>query len=80
MKFSPQAKAKQYAQALLGRVITPGEEIKPASLYGEYCQLVLSVETLDDGSTVNRVQQVLPMPPKGEEDVPMGRPRKAVKK
>jgi hypothetical protein len=79
-KFSPQAKARKYAEALLNRPIKPGEELKAAQLYGEYCQLVVSVNTLDDGSTVNRVEQILPMPPKGEEDVPMGRPRKAAKK
>jgi hypothetical protein len=80
MKFTPAAKARQYAQALLNRPITPGEEVKAAQLQDHYCQLVLSVETLDDGSTVNRVQQVLPMAKKGEEDVPMGKPRKPVKK
>jgi hypothetical protein len=80
MKFTPQAKARQYAQAILNRSIKPGEEVKAAQFQGEFCQLVLSVETLDDGSTVNRVQQILPLLRKTEEDVPMGRPRKAAKK
>ena len=78
-KFSAQSKARKYAEALLNRPIKLGEEVAGARLYGEYCQLVVSVETLDDGSTVNRVQQVLPRLPKGEEDVPMSRPRKTKK-
>jgi hypothetical protein len=68
-KFGAQAKARKFVEALLGRTIKPGEEIEPAELCGEACQLVVSIETLSDGSTVNRIEQVLPAT-ENPDDVP----------
>jgi hypothetical protein len=59
-KFSPTAKARKYAEALLARPIKEGEELAPAELYGCKCQVVVTIDTLTDGGTVNRVEQVLP--------------------
>jgi hypothetical protein len=60
-KFSPQAKARRFAEALLRRAIKVDEEIKPESLYDLPCQLLLTVAPLDDGGSVNRVEKVLPI-------------------
>jgi hypothetical protein len=59
-KFSPTAKARKYAESLLGRTIKNGEELAPAALYGCKCRLLVTIDTLSDGGTVNRVEQVLP--------------------
>jgi hypothetical protein len=71
-KFSPTAKARKYAEALLGRTIKEGEELTPTELYGCTCQLVVAIDTLSDGGSINRVEQVLPVKPgqDGEDDVP----------
>lgn len=67
-KFSPMAKARKYAEALLGRAIQEGEELAPAELYGCTCQLVVTIDALSDGGSVNRVEQVLPCRPASDED------------
>ena len=69
-KFSPSAKARKIAEALLGRPIQKGEELAPASLYGKPCQLVISIQSLDDGGSRNIIEQVLPVEPMGDDDVP----------
>jgi hypothetical protein len=71
MNCGPKANARQYAEALLGRPMTIGEELAPEALYGAECQLVLTVVSLDTGGTVNRIQRVLsPAPGVADEDVP----------
>jgi hypothetical protein len=65
VKFSPTAKARQFAEVLLGRALAPGEEIDLAALFGRACRVVLTVGELDDHSTVNRVETLLP----AEQDV-----------
>jgi hypothetical protein len=67
-KFSTTAKARKYAEALLGRTIKNGEELAPNELYGCGCLLVITVDTLNDGGTVNKVDQVLPLRAKADED------------
>jgi hypothetical protein len=60
MKFSPTAKARQFTEVLLGRSLAPGEEIDLDALLGRPCRAVLTVGELDDHSTVNRVETLLP--------------------
>jgi hypothetical protein len=69
-KFSPSAKARKFAEALLGRPIQKGEELAPASLYGKPCQLLVSIQPLDDGGSRNIIEQVLPVEPTSDDDVP----------
>jgi hypothetical protein len=70
-RFSPQAKARQCAEALLGRPLGPDEDIDLEELYGYGCQLVVTVAELDNGSTVNRIEKVLPLPSdEDDQDVP----------
>jgi hypothetical protein len=70
-RFSPQAKARQYAEALRGRPLRPDEDIDLEDLYGNGCQLVVTVEELDEHSTVNRIEKVLPLPrDEDSDDVP----------
>jgi hypothetical protein len=71
MNCGPKAKARQYAEALLGRPMTPGEELEPEALYGAPCQVVLTAVSLDTGGTVNRIERVLsPAPDEEDEDIP----------
>jgi hypothetical protein len=70
-KCSPKAKARQFIEALLGRPMTRGEEFAPAMLYGKPCQLVVSIQTYDDGGSRNTIERVLPVEAEGEEDVPL---------
>jgi hypothetical protein len=67
-KFSTTAKARRYAEGLLGRPITEGEELSPAELYGRKCLLVVTIDTLTDGGSVNGVEQVLPYQASQDED------------
>jgi hypothetical protein len=67
-KFGSGSKARQYCEAILNRVIQPGEEVAPKSLYGHPCQVLVTIATLSDGSTANRVEQILPL--KDDDDVP----------
>jgi len=67
-KFSPTAKARKYAEALLGRAIKEGEELAPDELYGCTCQVMVTIDTLSDGGSINRVEQVLPGKPDADED------------
>jgi hypothetical protein len=60
MKFSPTAKARQFTEVLLGRSLAPGEEIDLDTLLGRPCRVVLSVGELDEHSTVNRIETLLP--------------------
>jgi hypothetical protein len=70
-KFSPSAKARKFAEGILGRAIQKGEELAPASLYGKPCQLLVSMAALDDGGSRNIIEQVLPLDPAmNEDDVP----------
>jgi len=70
-RFSPQAKARQYAEALGGRAFRADEEIDLEELYGSACQIVVTTVELDDSSTVDRVEKVLPLPSdEDDKDVP----------
>ena len=60
MKFSLTAKARQFTEVLLGRALTPGEEIDLDALFGQACRVVPTVGELDDHSTVNRIETLLP--------------------
>jgi hypothetical protein len=71
MNCGPKAKARQYAEALLGRPMTPGEELEPVALYGAPCQVLLMAVSLDTGGIVNRIERVLsPTPDEADEDIP----------
>ena len=59
-KFSPQAKARKFAEAILRRTIRNGEEVVPAALYDEPCQILVTVEPLADGGSRNTIERVLP--------------------
>jgi hypothetical protein len=71
-KFSPQAKARKFAEAILQRTIRNGEELEPAQLYSESCQILVTVEPLADGGSRNSIEQVLPArtEEQDDEDVP----------
>jgi hypothetical protein len=70
-KFSPQAKARKFAEAILQRTIKNGEELEPTELYSEPCQILVTVEPLADGGSRNTVEQVLPAKePRPDDDVP----------
>jgi hypothetical protein len=64
----PKAKARHFAEVLLGRPLVPDEEFDPPTLFGRPCRVVVIVVELDDHSTVNRVETVLP--PAQEADIP----------
>jgi hypothetical protein len=67
-KFTPGAKARKMAEALLNRTIMNGEELEYSALMGKLCRVLVRVDTFDDGSTRNAIDQVLP--PESSEDVP----------
>jgi hypothetical protein len=67
-KFTPGAKARKMAEALLDRPIANGEEIEYSALVGKPCRVLVRVDTLDDGGSRNAVDQVLP--PDTSEDLP----------
>ncbi len=67
-KMGPKAKARTVVKTLLGRDLQPGESFDLETLYNAACLLTVSVETLDDGSTVNRV--ILVSEPDTTEDMP----------
>ena len=71
MNCAPKARARQYAEALLGRALTAGEDLEPAALYGAACQVVVTVVEHDKGETFNKVERVLPLPQdEADEDLP----------
>jgi hypothetical protein len=59
-KFSPTAKARQFAEVMLGRALASGEGIDLDSLYGRACRVVVTVAERVDHSTVNNIETVLP--------------------
>jgi hypothetical protein len=69
-KFSPQAKARKFAEAILKRTIKNGEELEPAELYSEPCQILVTVDPLPDGGSRNTIEQVLPAGQQDDDDVP----------
>jgi hypothetical protein len=69
-KFSEQSNARKYAEAILQCTFRHGEELDPAQLLSEPCLLVVAVKELDNGSTVNRIERVLPKPKPDDDDVP----------
>ena len=73
-KMSTESKAYQFAEAILQRRLTAHEEFAPAQLYSEICDLVVTVKELDSGSTVNRIDRV--MPHKNKKDSPFPLPLK----
>ena len=63
VKFTSGAKARKYAELLLGRPLEDDEEIELESLYGASCQVLVTVAKLDGGGTVNRIEKVLAAAP-----------------
>ena len=57
--FGTKAKARKWAEALLGRKIKAGEVIDTDELAGKHCQIVVQVEKRDDGSERNRVTDLI---------------------
>jgi hypothetical protein len=60
--FGPQAKARAWAGALLGRAITAGEKLGENELIGKECDLMITLEETDRGifakvDSVNPVRQ-----------------------
>jgi hypothetical protein len=58
--FSSNSKARKVVEALIGRTEKDGEEVDPDTLFNYPCQLLIEIAELDDGSTVNRIERVLP--------------------
>lgn len=58
--FGPQAKARAWAGALLGRMITAGEQVAEDDLIGRECDLMVTLEETDRG-TFARVDSVNPV-------------------
>jgi hypothetical protein len=60
--FGPQAKARTWAGALLGRMIAAGEQVGEDDLIGQVCDLMVTLEETDRGvfakvDSVNQVRQ-----------------------
>jgi len=60
--FGPQAKARAWAEALLGRKITAGEQVSEDDLSGKECILMVTLEETDRGvfakvDSVNPIRQ-----------------------
>jgi hypothetical protein len=69
-KFSPSSKARKLTEGILGRAMHKDEELTPAHLYGKPCRILVSIASLADGGSRNIIEQVLPMDPVNEDDVP----------
>jgi len=60
MNFGPRTKARQWAEALLGRRIQSGESIDDADLIGKEGDLMVRLEETDRG-TFAKVESVNPV-------------------
>jgi hypothetical protein len=71
-KFGAGSKARRYVEAILGREVQSGETLDAEALYNVPCQLLVTIAALTDGSSVNRVEQILSAAAKGggDDDVP----------
>lgn len=58
--FGPKAKARAWAEALIGRQITSGENISGDDLLGKECDLMITLKTGDRG-TFAKVESVNPV-------------------
>jgi hypothetical protein len=62
-KLSPRAKARPYAEALLGRQLAEGEKLNPAELIGRSMKAMIVHETGEDGKVRAKIsQEVKPTP------------------
>ena len=60
---STQGKLAKWVQALLGRPIKEGETVDLFRLIGKPCVLVVVRASKPDGSSYNKIEDVLPAPP-----------------
>ncbi len=58
MSLDQGSKTRFWVEALLGRSIKDQEEIDLERLYGQVCQLELSIATLNNGQMLNRVDRL----------------------
>jgi hypothetical protein len=58
-KFTPQAKGRQWLEALLSEPLEPGDEIDFATLRNRACQIDLRTATTAKGVTVNKIGRVM---------------------
>jgi hypothetical protein len=58
--FGSRAKARAWAEALLGRTISPGERVEEGDLIGKECDLMITREETDRG-TFAKVDSVNPV-------------------
>jgi len=63
----PRSKAKKLVEGMLGKTIQVGETIDTDELIGMVCRALVTVQTRDDGSTRNVIEQLFP---KDDADVP----------
>jgi hypothetical protein len=71
--FGPRAKARAWAEALIGRSITSGENISGDDLVGKECDLMITLKAGDRG-TFAKVESVNPVrKKKANTDKPQGR-------
>ena len=60
--FGGKAKARGWAEAILGRAIKPGEDVDLDKLIGLSCRLVLTTKEIEKVGLVNRIESVVAMP------------------
>ncbi len=65
IKMSPQARARQWTEALVGRQLADGEKIDPSSLIGKRMQALVIHEEGDNGMVRAKVSREMPPKPFG---------------
>jgi len=58
--FNPRSKLYGWVAAVTGKTFRVNEELDTESLHGKRCKVYLTIQELDGGGSVNRVEKVLP--------------------